>query len=174
MKNLSRKNFYLLVIGLVVMVMCAACASTGDKAEKPAPAPGPPAPTTPEPPPPPPPPPPAAAPSKPSPDTQYFVHTVKFKGESVSIIAGWYTGDIQNWKILAEHNPDINPNRIFEGNKIRIPEYMMKNRAPMPKDYVDGFYTKPSKKEPGRPASPPAPGKEDELIIFGPKESPGK
>lgn len=170
MKNLSRKNLYLWVIGLIVMVLCAGCTSTADKPEKPVAQPVPPAPATP---PPAPAPAPAAGPAKPSPDVQYFVHTVKFKGESVSIIAGWYTGDIQNWKILAEHNPDINPNRIFEGNKIRIPEYMMKTKAPMTKEYVDSLYPKPSKKEPAKLA-PSGPTKVDELVIFGPKESSGK
>lgn len=153
------------------MVMLTGCASTADKPQKPAPPSVPPVPATPEPPTPPPTSGPAAGPSKPSPETRYFIHTVKFKGESVSIVAGWYTGDIQNWKILAEHNPDINPNRIFEGNKIRIPEYLMKTKAPMPKEYVDGFYTKPPRKESGKPAPPSGPPADngDEPKLFGPK-----
>jgi len=172
MKNMSSRKVCLWVVGLAFMVLCAACASTGDKGDQPPPAPGAPGPAAKEPAPPAPPPPPVVAPSKPSPEVAYFVHTVRFKGESVSIIAGWYTGDIQNWKVLAEHNPDINPNRIFEGNKIRIPESMMKTKAPMPKEFVDGFYAKPSKKEPGRPAA--SPEKEDEPKLFGPKEYPVK
>ena len=170
MKTAPKKQAFITIIGLVVMVMLAACASTANKAEGPAQppassvtaAPGQPQapPLTPGP---------AAGASKPSPHTQYFIHTVKFKGESVSIIAGWYTGDIQNWKVLKEHNPDINPNRIFEGNKIRIPESMMKTKAPMPKEYVDSFYTKPTKKESGRPAPSRSAGGGDEPTLFGPK-----
>ena len=34
-----------------------------------------------------------------------LVHKVRYPGESVSIIAGWYTGEIDNWKVLAEVNP---------------------------------------------------------------------
>jgi hypothetical protein len=163
------------------MVMVAGCASSpGPKPEDTAPGSGTPGPATGKDPSAPKPPQPGAngpgvtTPSpvkpKPGPETAYFVHTVKWRGESVSIIAGWYTGDIQNWKVLREHNPDINPNRIFEGNKIRIPEYLMKTKAPMTKEYVDGFYTKPPRKEPGKPASPSAPSDTgDEPTLFGPK-----
>ena len=174
MKSMSKKNVCLWAIGLVCVMLCAGCASLGFKTEQPAPAPAPPGPIVKEPPPPapPPPPPPEAAPAKQAPEVPYYVHTVKFRGESVSIIAGWYTGDIQNWKVLAEHNPEINPNRIFEGNKILIPENMMKTKAPMPKEFVDGFYTKSPKAAPGRPAA--SPDKEDEPKLFGPKEYPGK
>jgi hypothetical protein len=160
------------------MVLLAGCASSpGPKPEDTAPGPSTPGPTTgKEAPAPKPPQPSATGPRvttpapvkpKPGPETVYFVHTVKWRGESVSIIAGWYTGDIQNWKVLKEHNPDINPNRIFEGNKIRIPEYLMKTKAPMSKEYVDGFYAKSPRKEPGKPAPPLNNG--DEPTLFGPK-----
>jgi hypothetical protein len=153
---------------LAVMVLCAACASKGGKPDQPASAPAPPAPAIPEPTAQEAPPQPVVAPSRPSPEVAYFVHTVRFKGESLSIIARWCTGDTKSWKMLAEHNPDINPNRMFMGSKIRIPEYMMKTKAPMPKEFVDGFHAKPSKKEPARPAA--SPDKEDEPKLFGPKE----
>jgi hypothetical protein len=94
----------------------------------------------------------------------YFVHTVKWPGETVSIIAGWYTGNIENWKALAEANPEINPNSIRQGDRISIPERMMKTKTPMPRDYVDGFYPK------SRPVKEPAkPAKEEEPVLFGPK-----
>ena len=172
MKTAPKKKVFITIIGLVVMVMLTGCASTANKAEEPAQPPASSATATPRPPQAPPlTPGPATGTSKPSPETRYFIHTVKFKGESVSIIAGWYTGDIQNWKVLKEHNPDINPNRIFEGNKIRIPESMMKTKAPMPKEYVDSFYSKPTKKESARPAPAPSPstGGGDEPTLFGPK-----
>ena len=179
MKTAPKKSIYLPIIGLVVMVMLAGCASSpGPKPEDTAPGPSTPGPTTGKEAPKPPQPSatgpgvttPAPVKPKPGPETVYFVHTVKWRGESVSIIAGWYTGDIQNWKVLKEHNPDINPNRIFEGNKIRIPEYLMKTKAPMPKEYVDGFYTKSPGKESGKPASPSAPSDSgDAPTLFGPK-----
>ncbi len=99
----------------------------------------------------------------------YFAHTVKWPGETVSIIAGWYTGDIENWKTLAEANPDIDPNIIRAGDKILIPENLMKTREPMPKEFVDSFYRK---KLPSKPM--PAQTKEEEPKLFGPKLYPKK
>ena len=109
-----------------------------------------------------------------SPDN-YYTHTVKWPGETVSIIAGWYTGDIENWKTLGEANPGINPNRISKGLKILIPKKMILNHGPMPKEFVDSFYPKPRQiKEPSKPAPPPSkpvppPEEEEEPVLFGPK-----
>src|SRR4030067_1431696 len=69
-----------------------------------------------------------------SPDN-YYTHTVRWTGETVSIIAGWYTGDIENWKALGEANPGLNPNRISEGLKILIPKKLIINHGPMPKEF---------------------------------------
>ena len=109
------------------------------------------------------------------PPTTYYTHTVKWPGETVSIIAGWYTGDIENWKALGKANPGINPNRISSGLKIIIPEYMMKTHSPMPKEFVDSFYPKPRQpKEPSKPVTPPSKpvtptAEEEEPVLFGPK-----
>ena len=169
------KKIYLSIICLAMLALMTGCASsTGGKAEQTTQAPAvPPAneatsspskSTAPA----------VTPPGKPKsiPETATFVHTVKWRGESVSIIAGWYTGDIQNWKILKDYNPDINANRILEGNKIRIPEYLMKTKAPMTKEYVDSFYGRHPKKEAGRPAPPPpaaSASDADEPALFGPK-----
>jgi len=112
-----------------------------------------------------------AAASEPAPQETLYVHTIKWSGESVSIIAAWYTGDLQNWKALAEVNPDINPNRVHEGMKIRIPERMMTTKAAMTKEHVDSFYAK-AKKPPRRGTD--APPKDVEPELFGPKELPKK
>jgi len=100
------------------------------------------------------------------PPTSYYTYTVKWSGESVSIIAAWYTGDLQNWKILAQANPALNPNLIFPGIKVLIPENIMKRHDPMPKEFVDSFYPK------GKVKAPPKPGeqkKDEEPSLFGPK-----
>jgi len=99
-----------------------------------------------------------------------LVHRVRFPGESVSIIAGWYTGEIDNWKVLAEVNPNINPNVINEGMKINIPESMLKTREPMTKEYVDSFYPKarPKPKGTGTRGQPSTPA-DEEPLLFGPK-----
>ena len=108
-----------------------------------------------------------------------YVHTVKYPGESLSIIAAWYTGDLQNWKKLAQVNPTLNPSRIFIGNKIRIPRAMMKTHSPMPQKFVNKFIGRKSgKTQKAKPApavtpekkSPPAEtGQEDVPLLFGPK-----
>lgn len=176
MKTVLRRKVHLSAIGLVVMLLLAGCASS--PAEKPeqspaSAAPGPnsgqesstiPSPqpgskgdgvTAPAP--------------RPISETGYFTHKVRWHGESVSIIAGWYTGDLQNWKVLKEHNPGLNPNRIHEGNKIRIPEYLMKTKAPLPKEYVDSFYGKQTRKGPRPTPSDRSTGDEEETQLFGPK-----
>ncbi len=110
---------------------------------------------------------------RPQPDLRsgpMLVHKVRYPGESVSIIAGWYTGEIDNWKVLAEVNPEINPNVIHAGMTIKVPESMLKTREPMPREYVDSFYPKAKPKSKGGDsrdqASPPA---EEETPLFGPK-----
>ena len=89
-------------------------------------------------------------------ETEYYVHTVKWPGESVSIIAKWYTGELENWKLLAEANPNINPNRIFVGDKIRIPVHLMKTREPITEEFLSQFYPEQKKEE-------------EEPPLFGPK-----
>ena len=61
-----------------------------------------------------------------------YKHTVRWPGESLSLIASWYTGSSKNWRKLAEANPGLNPNRIKGGNAIMIPSYLLKTRVPLP------------------------------------------
>jgi hypothetical protein len=62
----------------------------------------------------------------------YYKHTVRWPGESLSLIASWYTGTHKNWRKLAKVNSRLNPNRIKGGNVIRIPPSMLKTRVPLP------------------------------------------
>ena len=66
----------------------------------------------------------------------YFEHRVKWPGESLSLIAGWYTGRYGNWKAIARANPGLNPNRIAVGNIIYIPPELMKTKKPLPRKVV--------------------------------------
>jgi len=109
---------------------------------------------------------------EPSKEVSYVVHTVKWRGETLSMIAAWYTGKSTNWKAVAEVNPDIKPSRIFEGNVVRIPEAMVKTRDPMPKGYVDRFYKSGKNQDPAK--TPPSQRNEDDPPLFGPKASLGK
>jgi nucleoid-associated protein YgaU len=91
------------------------------------------------------PPPPPPAPKVKVPEGPYFVHTVKWRGESLSTVAAWYTGTVQNWRTLAEVNPQLaDPNRIAVGVKIRIPEKMLRTREVMPQGFAES-YVKPPK-----------------------------
>jgi len=164
MKRIYRENVFLCVmIGLLIMVLwsCASSqkrASEPDKTDsqwdapwKPTPSEG------------------TDAPSKDK-DTQthvtYYVHTVKWQGESLSIIAGWYTGDIQKWKILAEANPGTDPNSVVVGQKINIPEHIMTRRTPMTKAHVDSYHHKPRKH---KTRSSSSGTKEETPSLYGPK-----
>lgn len=180
MKTHRYPKAYWWIVGMIFLMTLVSCRST---ARKPEPAPSQPPPATSEPastppktsPPPrsspphskPAPPPKEAAPlpsEKPLPEETYYTHTVKHGGETISIIAAWFTGDLDNWKVLAEvmtrNNPNADIKRIYVGNKILIPENLLKTRETMPKEFVDSFYKK----------SKP----EEEPKLFGPKELPKK
>lgn len=102
----------------------------------------------------------------------YYIHAVRWEGESLSIIAKWYTGNLKNWKALAQANPGLNPSRIFIGNKIRIPENLLTTREPMPQEFVASFSPEPKTEPvPSKPA-PPSPSEEEEQRLFGPKQYP--
>ena len=107
----------------------------------------------------------------------YYTHTIKWDGETLFLVALWYTGDRENWKVLAEvitqNNPNANIHVIRRGDKILIPESILKTRDPMPKEFVDNFYHKSkTEKAPSKPA--PSRTKEEEPELFGPKELPKK
>ena len=70
------------------------------------------------------------------------VHTVRWSGETLSVIAKWYTGRFDNWRALVKANPKLNPKRMFIGSKILIPEDLLQNREPMPKEFLGKFASK--------------------------------
>ena len=65
-----------------------------------------------------------------------FFHQVRWEGETLSLIAKWYTGDWKNWKALAEVNPWVEPNNMFTGLKVKIPRQLLKNQKEMPREFV--------------------------------------
>ena len=71
-----------------------------------------------------------------SPQTAQFMHTVRWPGESLSLIAKWYTGSYKNWRTLAKANPRINADHIKIGDKIIIPKKLLKTKKSMPRDFV--------------------------------------
>lgn len=109
------------------------------------------------------------------PEPSGLVHIVRWKGESLSIIAKWYTGEADNWRSLAEHNPLNDPDRIGIGDRISIPEPLLRTRAPLPRAFVMRHVQTPEKsgppeeREPIDPAADPLPA-DEAPELFGPKE----
>ena len=111
----------------------------------------------------------------------YYVHTVRVPSESISIIARWYTGNQKNWVVLAKCNPAIKPNRIFLGNKIKIPRSMVTRSTPLPPEFVQQSQAEPQRKRKKKisqakttsksktMSTPVAPAKEEAPLLFGPK-----
>jgi iron uptake system EfeUOB component EfeO/EfeM len=65
-----------------------------------------------------------------------FFHQVRWEGETLSLIAKWYTGDWRNWQALAEVNPWVEPNNMFAGLKVKIPSQLLKTQKQMPREFV--------------------------------------
>ena len=99
---------------------------------------------------------------------RHLVHRVRWPGETLSIIAKWYTGEFNNWKTLADFNPKLKPDRIWVGQKILVPEGLLKTREPMPKSFVSQFTRKSKKKK------SPLPKEDNALPLFGPRDYSGK
>jgi hypothetical protein len=59
-------------------------------------------------------------------------HRVKYSGETLGLIARWYTGKSANWPMLVEANPGLVPERINIGDVILIPEDILVERRPLP------------------------------------------
>ena len=66
----------------------------------------------------------------------YFEHKIRWPGETLSVVSKWYTGRYDNWKKLINHNPEINPKRIKIGQKIYIPDTLLKTRNPLPEKFA--------------------------------------
>ncbi len=99
-----------------------------------------------------------------APGPQGFVHSVQWPGESLSLIAKWYTGSSSNWGALAKANPKLNPDLIRIGDKIIIPQGIIKNQEPMPRSFLSSSSPKED-----QTISPPAP-KETEPKETEPKK----
>jgi hypothetical protein len=123
MKNTIQKKVQVSLIGMIILVLaCYGCAQLGKQSKYRQ----------------------AAGPEQASlaeakPTTSVFVHTVRWPRETLSIIAKWYTGELENWKALVKANPKLKPNRIYIGNKILIPGDLLKTRKPMPRKFLAEF-----------------------------------
>ena len=71
--------------------------------------------------------------AKPRPQVDYFNYAVARQGETLAVIAKWYTGSSANWSVIQSHNPGLDPKRMKIGTVVRIPETMLVRRDPLPK-----------------------------------------
>jgi len=72
-------------------------------------------------------------------DQGFLEHHVEFSGETLSIISQWYTGRTENWRLIADANPGVRPERIRIGDTIMIPRDLVIEDAPLPEGIVRKF-----------------------------------
>ena len=101
----------------------------------------------------------------------YFVHTVRYDGEKIKDIAGWYTGDSNNWRLLDKANQKINAERLVAGNEIFIPQNILITRKPIPQPKPSSSASKPDTR-PGTTEPKIVPAVEEKIKLFGPKQFP--
>ena len=65
-----------------------------------------------------------------------ITHEVKYPGETLGVIASWYTGKASNWKQIAEANPSLNPSKIRLGDEIMIPLEIVQNDQSLPQEFI--------------------------------------
>jgi len=99
-----------------------------------------------------------------------YVHTVEWPGETLPMIAQWYTGNKDNWKILAKTNPDIAAEHLAVDNEILIPLVLMRNSIRMPREFLSTFSAK-DRAGPRKSSSKTkhAPENKEEFQPYGPK-----
>ena len=85
----------------------------------------------------------------------YYIHIVRWDGESLSLISRWYIGNYKDWRLLAKHNPELNPYNIHVGDRVWIPKEKMKIFKQMP----ESFLNKNNKQDEKTP-----------LELYGPKD----
>ncbi len=88
-------------------------------------------------------------------EVRYFEHMVEYKGETLGLIARWYTGKADNWKILLDHNAGIDVRRMRAGTMVRIPQALLVRQDLLPRSYVEKFYSE-HRSEASREASDPS------------------
>ncbi len=71
-----------------------------------------------------------------------LIHKVSFSGETLAMIANWYTGKSSNWKLIIEANPKIKPEKIALGQEIIIPGKLIIQRNPLTKKFVQESFAK--------------------------------
>jgi hypothetical protein len=88
---------------------------------------------------------PTASTSTPPPE-EFFEHRVSVQGETLGIIAGWYTGSAANHPMLRTSRGDGRLIRL--GDTVYIPKELVKRSTPITREYVGKYYSRGA----GKPA----------------------
>lgn len=65
-------------------------------------------------------------------------HRIAYSGETLAIIANWYTGKSTNWPLIRDANPGLRPERLNLGQVVRIPGDLVVERNPLPRRVLQG------------------------------------
>lgn len=66
----------------------------------------------------------------------FLEHKIKFPGETLGIIAAWYTGSATNYQKIEKANPGVKSTALHIGQTIKIPDQLVKQRKVLTKDFV--------------------------------------
>jgi hypothetical protein len=69
-------------------------------------------------------------------DARTLIHTVTFPGETLEVLADWYTDDISNARRIASANQMVGSHRLRVGDRIALPRTLVVNPAPLPEAFV--------------------------------------
>lgn len=78
-------------------------------------------------------------------------HRISYSGETLAVIAAWYTGRAANWQAIRDANPGLRPERLNLGQIIMIPGDLVVQHEPMPKRFVTDNAAKARAKGTGEP-----------------------
>ncbi len=87
-------------------------------------------------------------------EPSYHTHTVSAQGETLAIIASWYTGDSQNWKAIADATPGLKPNKMRIGDVVNIPAQLVIKHEPLTKKALQQYLKRAVKAEPKNAPTP--------------------
>ncbi len=69
----------------------------------------------------------------PTPTPSFFIHVVKYRGETLGQITEWYTGRYDNWRAVARANGLAVPNEVLSiGKEVKVPAQLLVRQDPLP------------------------------------------
>ena len=72
-------------------------------------------------------------------DSGDITHNVSYPGETLRMIASWYTGSAENTKRIARINGITTPDLLVIGQTVRIPRYLLKRSDILPQSEVERY-----------------------------------